>query len=46
MVYLRKVRVLTFGDIYNGNVTTNAAGGAIVSLPEWFETPMAKEFPV
>jgi trimeric autotransporter adhesin len=25
-------------NIYNGNVTTNAAGEAIVTLPEWFET--------
>jgi len=25
-------------NIYNGNVTTNAAGEAIVTLPDWFET--------
>jgi len=25
-------------NIYNGNVTTNAAGDAVVTLPEWFET--------
>jgi trimeric autotransporter adhesin len=25
-------------NIYNGNVTTDAAGGALVTLPEWFET--------
>jgi hypothetical protein len=25
-------------NIYNGNVTTDAQGGAVVTLPEWFET--------
>jgi len=25
-------------NIYNGNVTTDAQGDAVVSLPEWFET--------
>ena len=25
-------------NIYNGNVTTNAAGEAVITLPEWFET--------
>jgi hypothetical protein len=25
-------------NIYNGNVTTDAAGEAVVALPEWFET--------
>jgi hypothetical protein len=25
-------------NIYNGNVTTSAAGEAVVTLPEWFET--------
>jgi hypothetical protein len=25
-------------NIYNGNVTTNAAGEAFITLPEWFET--------
>ena len=25
-------------NIYNGNVTTNAEGEAVVTLPEWFET--------
>ena len=25
-------------NIYNGNVTTNAAAEAVVTLPEWFET--------
>jgi hypothetical protein len=25
-------------NIYNGNVTTDAQGGAVVQLPEWFET--------
>ena len=25
-------------NIYNGNATTNAAGDAVVTLPDWFET--------
>jgi trimeric autotransporter adhesin len=25
-------------NIYNGNVTTDAEGNAVISLPEWFET--------
>ena len=25
-------------NIYNGNATTDASGGAVVTLPEWFET--------
>jgi hypothetical protein len=25
-------------NIYNGNVTTDAAGNAVVHLPEWFES--------
>jgi hypothetical protein len=30
-------------DIYNGNVTTDASGEAIVTLPDWFEA-LNKEF--
>jgi hypothetical protein len=30
-------------DIYNGNVTTDASGEAIVTLPDWFQ-PLNRDF--